>query len=362
MSKQRYRKTRVLIIGTITQYVSGTSISLKQLVNMLRGRKDIEMVFINTVLRRKTFFGQIECVLRTSWATFRKASWADVVTFHVNEPQKGIPIWLLTKIWRKPFVVRWFGGMDYRKSGSAFRRAAALFLLRQADVNLKQTKWLKKRAEDDGSKQTIWYSTSRLPPKKQVINNEKKQCRRFIFAGQVKPTKGVFEIIDAGERFGEGITIDVYGDFFSGISDEVFKGLKRVRYGGTISSESVISVMAQHDALLLPTYHIGEGYPGVIVEAYFAGIPVICTNWQSIPEIVDKTSGLFVSPRDTNSLYLAMNKLVEDDKFYAKLQKGAKAKRKMFSAQVWTDYFALICRKIASDSLESKKRISLLDF
>ncbi len=109
---------------------------------------------------------------------------------------------------------------------------------------------------------------------------------------------------EAGERFGQDVSIDVYGQFFPGVSKDDFRDLKRVTYRGVIPPETAISLMAQYHALLLPTYFPGEGYPGVIIEAYLAGIPVICTDWLGLSQIADETSGILIPPRDADALYL----------------------------------------------------------
>lgn len=215
-----------------------------------------------------------------------------------------------------------------------------------------QTQWLMKRAEQDGSRRTLWYTTSRMPPEIRGAHAHKTTCRRFMFADQVKPTKGVFEIIAAADRFADPVEVNVYGTLFPGISATDFDGHPRVRYCGELPHDQVIGAMEKHDALLLPTYHFGEGYPGVVIEAYIAGIPVICSRWQSIPEIVDETSGLLVEPRNAEALYAAMKLLVDDPALYGRLQAGARAKRQAFSAPDWADYFATICMHAADRKLD----------
>ena len=45
--------------------------------------------------------------------------------------------------------------------------------------------------------------------------------------------------------------------------------------------------------LLFPTKHKDEGFPGTIVDAFCAGLPVIASNWTSCCDIVtDKKTGI----------------------------------------------------------------------
>jgi glycosyltransferase involved in cell wall biosynthesis len=353
-------RPRILAVGTLTSQVSGTSVNLSSLVDNLSQRDDVAFTFVNTELQRRGPLGAIERMARTLWAVFRAARHADVVTFHMNEPQKGIPIWLIARLWRKPFVVRWFGGVDYRTHGSWHRRAAARFMLQRADVNLIQTKRLVRESLEDGSPCSLWFSNSRpmpeLPPEP---DDRDAICRRFMFAGHVKPAKGIFQLIEAGERLSEDVTVDVYGQFFPGCTESDFEGLQRVRYRGAIPPSEVVSVMREHDALVLPTFFPGEGYPGVVIEAYFAGIPVICSDWMSIPEIVDGRRGILVPPKDADALYVAMRRLVDDPVLYRQLRAGARQAREVFSAEVWADFFVMVCRRLAAGDQDALKDVAV---
>ena len=40
--------------------------------------------------------------------------------------------------------------------------------------------------------------------------------------------------------------------------------------------------------MLFPTHFYTEGIPGTIIDAYAAGVPVICAEWQSFSDIVDR--------------------------------------------------------------------------
>jgi glycosyltransferase involved in cell wall biosynthesis len=345
-TREQQRAIKILAIGTLTDQVSGTSVNLSSLVENLGRRADVEFTFVNTALRGGGALGGLERTLRTFWSVFREARRADVVTFHMNEPQKGVPIWLLARLWRKPFLVRWFGGVDYRSHGSALRRAAAKFMLRRADVNLIQTKRLVRESLEDGSACSLWFSNSRPLPAP-LPDAPGDVCRRFMFAGHVKPTKGIHELIEAGEALEGDCTVDVYGQFFPGCSPQDFEGLKRVRYCGAIPPGDVISVMREHDALVLPTYFPGEGYPGVVIEAFLAGIPVICSDWMSIPEIVDDSAGILVPPRDGRALHESMKRLADDPALYQRLREGSRQSRGLFSAEAWADYFVDVCRLLA---------------
>jgi len=353
---------RILVIGTVTTAVSGTSASLSNLVERLDGRRDVDPIFVNTELATRGPLSGLRRALRTMWAVFSAAREADLVTFHMNEPQKGLPIWLLARLRRRPFLVRWFGGVEYRTHGSWLRRRSARFMMRRADVNLLQTKRLVRQSIEDGSTCSVFFSNSRpVPDLPDREDEDDRVCRRFLFAGQVKPEKGVHELIAAGERFEDGVSVDVYGQLFEGCTQEDFSGLRRVRYQGAVPAAQMSDVMRAHDALVLPTYFPGEGYPGVIVEAYLAGIPVICTDWMSIPEIVDDRRGVLIPPRDADALYAAMRRLVDDPALYRRLRQGARDSRVHFSADVWADHFVEVCRLLKAGEREQLRSDAFRD-
>ena len=163
--------------------------------------------------------------------------------------------------------------------------------------------------------------------------------------GQIRQSKGLKEIVQAGERFGVGITLDIYGTLDFDVPQETFHGLNRVRYCGVVSPEHVIQVLKKYDVLLLPTFYAGEGYPGVILEAYSAGLPVICTRWQALPEIVDDSSGILIEPHNVDALFEAMQRLINSEELYNRLVAGVKIKRQTYSSQIWVEKFIELCRK-----------------
>ena len=177
--------------------------------------------------------------------------------------------------------------------------------------------------------------------------SENSCCRRFVFMGHVSDVKGVREILALDGNLPDSVTVDVFGPCTGAISERDFDGCNKVWYRGIVEPAQVIFTLAQYDALLLPTYHIGEGYPGVIVEAYAAGLPVVCTRWRALPEIVDCTSGILVEPRNSDALFDAMKRLIEDDDLYARLREGARKRRREFSSEVWNNKFVEYCRDLA---------------
>ena len=122
-----------------------------------------------------------------------------------------------------------------------------------------------------------------------------------------------------------------------------FKGKGVVGYKGILTHEQVSAKLISYDALILPTFYEGEGYPGVILEAYSHGLPVIATRWRSIPEIVDEESGLLISVRSPEALAQAMNKLHKDVSLYNQIQRGALSKRLQFSDRFWAERFVEWC-------------------
>jgi len=344
------RPIRIAIIGTLPPPIGGTSVLLQTLVDELRNRDDAQLIIINTSgIRGRGLRGLMQYA-STVRRIGRAAREADVLTLHAATSGLhiiGPTVCLAARIFGKPVVLRKFGGADFLEY-PFFRRHIIRWTVRRADLYMAETKMLVQSAQDDGISHVRWYPNNRPLLGEENPRSPAKSCRRFVFLSHVRPGKGVRELIKAGEHLDDGATVDVYGPFYDGMSESDFAGLKTVRYLGVVPPPEVVRTLEQYDALLLPTYHAGEGYPGIVLEAYRAGLPVVTTRWRAVPEIVDESCGILIEPQKADQLREAMNRLMRDDGLYARLCAGVLAKRRMFDSRVWSDKFLEYCRELAS--------------
>jgi len=103
----------------------------------------------------------------------------------------------------------------------------------------------------------------------------------------------------------ETYIIDIYGPLlYDNFVEEDFK-FRRISYKGVLKPNQVLKKLNEYDIVILPSYK--EGYPGIIIEAYSLGIPVIATSLESIKEIVDiEKTGLLVEPKSVDDLVHAI--------------------------------------------------------
>jgi glycosyltransferase involved in cell wall biosynthesis len=94
-------------------------------------------------------------------------------------------------------------------------------------------------------------------------------------------------------------------------------------------------VFAQSHIVCLPTYY-GEGVPKVLIEAAAAGRPIITTNTPGCRDIVrHEFNGLLVPPRDTASLVLALERLINNaDERRAMGERGHRLARAEFAVEL----------------------------
>ena len=135
---------------------------------------------------------------------------------------------------------------------------------------------------------------------------------KFLFVGRVMKEKGIDELFAAMQRLvaeGQKCFLDVVGPF-----EEDYKG-KLAEYESTGwlkyhgYQENVIPFIAACDCFVLPSYH--EGMANTNLECASSGRPIITSNIPGCKEAVVDGSGLLCEPKDVDSLYEVMNKMVE---------------------------------------------------
>jgi len=120
---------------------------------------------------------------------------------------------------------------------------------------------------------------------------------------------------------------------------------KHVFLTGELPYSEVALQMQQADALFLFSRY--ENLPCVILEAHCSGLPVIATAVGGIPEIIDDTNGILVTPGDENALLQAILSLTDNLKVFNK-QIIADTAQQRFSYPVIGRQLAEIYQDISS--------------
>lgn len=339
---------RITLIGPMPPPVGGATVLFKQLVDDLMKRVDIDVEVINTS-RSNTRSGILNLfhAARVTAALVRCLMKTDVVTFHaaIGGVLKYSPLLvIICHLWNKPVIVRIFGGRVAEWYGEASTLLKWIFdhSVLRADVVLLETKSSVKYFQEITAGNVLWYPNSRrIGP--EFLLNERRLCgNRFVYVGQVRKAKGIAEIIMAAQVLRNEVRIEVYGPLLDGIVEADFANAG-ITYRGVVDGGAIVGILKDYDGLLLPTYWPNEGYPGVILEAYMAGIPVITTKVGGIPEIVDSSCGIFIEQQDVGALVSAIRCLSSDNYVYQSLRLGAARKQSEFDATVWSERFVSIC-------------------
>ena len=150
---------------------------------------------------------------------------------------------------------------------------------------------------------TEYYSYQPYP------NNE---VVKFLFVGRVMKEKGIDELFEAMKRLvgeGEKCFLDVVGPFEEDYKEklEQYEKAGWLEYHGY--QKNVIHFMAACDCFVLPSYH--EGMANTNLECASIGRPIITSNIPGCKEAVVEDSGFLCEPKDVNSLYEAMKKMIK---------------------------------------------------
>ena len=340
---------RILMIGPLPPPIGGTRVSFRLLIDALAQRNDVEIRVVDLPHVRANPTGGAVDLVRRFWRICRQMPEMDVISLHCNPTALhvlGVAVAAVAALWRKPLVVRTFGGHEFLTRYGPLRRAVVRATLKSADLYLAQTRRQIRMAQRHGVARVAWYPTSRpIPEDRDSATESATACRRLVFLGHIREFKGILDLIEAAKALDSAATVDVYGPFRDGLTTEIFAGQNAVRYRGVLRPEAVIETLARYDALMMPTRAHIEGYPGVILEAYSAGLPVIASRCGAIPEIVDDACGILVDPGNVEMLREAMARLMNDPELFQRLRVGVARKRTMFSLDVWVGRFVEICRE-----------------
>ena len=158
-----------------------------------------------------------------------------------------------------------------------------------------------------------------------------------------KGVETVFKVVESLNGIRPGtVTVDFYGQVEADYKERfqaLLDNCPQARFKGSLMPEKVVETLAGYDLLLLPTFYPGEGFPGAIVEAYLAGIPVAVSVWKHNAEYVkDEETGFLIplDPEEADAYVSCIRKLQENPDLLLSMRKKAyQAGRQYTSDAVW---------------------------
>jgi glycosyltransferase involved in cell wall biosynthesis len=157
----------------------------------------------------------------------------------------------------------------------------------------------------------------------------------FLFVGALHPRKNVSGLLKAFDAFKEETSNNIKlmivggemhktGDIFETFDNMHFKS--DVVFTGRVSTDDLHDIFGAALALTFVPFFEGFGIP--VVEAMSAGVPVICSNTTSIPE-VGGNAVVYADPMKIDQITDAMLKLANDIELRKDLiEKGFEQKNK----------------------------------
>lgn len=159
----------------------------------------------------------------------------------------------------------------------------------------------------------------------------------FVYLGAIHPRKNILTLVKAFEHFKSSHPSEhqlVLAGRASWHTEEVFKAIAEsnwkdsIHLPGYIATADATSLVASAEAMIYPSLYEGFGLP--LVEAMACGVPVICSNVSSLPEVAGNAALLF-DPLDAGQLAHHMEKLSTDEVLRKKLITLGTQRSKYFS-------------------------------
>ena len=188
-------------------------------------------------------------------------------------------------------------------------------ILKKFKCILVQIESLKKSLNSMGLENVFVLPNYRIYNDSIIIKKDKKSSLfKTVFYARVREDKGVITVIDAinsinakNERL---VELDIYGPIEGDFEKQFFDYLSKnniknkISYKGILNGNSnILETLSKYDCLLFPTFYVGEGFPGTILESILSHTPIIASDWKYNREIIEKDDvGVLVKPNNVEDL------------------------------------------------------------
>ncbi len=161
----------------------------------------------------------------------------------------------------------------------------------------------------------------------------------LLFVGRIIKEKGIYQVIEAFNRIKDSYkaTLIIVGDGseLGNIKQTVaaMRLTNQVILTGFIPEHAVISFYANSDILVFPTF-FPEGFPMALFNSLAAGLAIVTTPIRAATDFLSEPENcLWVKSENSESVYVSLCKLFENETIIIKMKLNNTQKAKMFSKE-----------------------------
>ncbi len=299
----------ILFVGPFAPPYKGDGVKNSTLQEGFKflGYRDI--VYFDTIRRKGG-------ALAYYWDLLKKLSQADKIIFSLNRNGRNVLLplfFLLQKVRKRRQAILYVIGGSFHtqiKKMNPFLKKMFIKVLKRLDGIYVESNIMLKGLIEFGldNCEVVFNPRKNLNFQWKLTNDN---LHRVLFLSRVTATKGVFDLAEAVLKLKsegvENIKLDIVGPMDEGCREQVnnllIENMGIINYKGEVEPGDVQRLMLNYHVFALPTFHPGEGLPGVLVEAGFVGLPVITTRINSLTEYFeDYKSVRFVDTQNVDQL------------------------------------------------------------
>jgi glycosyltransferase involved in cell wall biosynthesis len=166
---------------------------------------------------------------------------------------------------------------------------------------------------------------------------------RFVFLSRVHPAKGCDYIVYAvkslnNSGYRDRFIVDFYGKFDESYQKEFLKSIENVEnisYKGMLNLKEPkgYDVLSSYHAMLFPTFHPSEGFAGIFIDAFIAGLPVLASDWAYNAECIENgKTGIIFPTHDVAALKHTIKECIDGKIDLEVMAKNARAEASKYEA------------------------------
>ena len=189
---------------------------------------------------------------------------------------------------------------------------------------------------------TTWMNNSKYFPKIDIDYSRKPSLPlKCFYLGRIHPEKGIELIFAALKDASLAFTVDFFGPIEPAYETDFYAQIKEndhAHYHGVIDlNENAESyqTLSQYDLFLFPTHWHGEGFPGVIIDAFISGVAVLASDWQHNHAVVqNKVNGCLFEAKSLSDFKEKLSTLIHAPETVQSMKHHAFNEAKLYHSSV----------------------------